>query len=367
MPDRPSAPSELTTAAVDTAKIAAEHAAESERRRTLRAEVVESLTTAGFARHFVPLAHGGRAGLFTDVVAAVATVGAGCTSAAWGASLTAHLPRMAAYLPEQGRAELWQDGPDTLLVGALMPLGRAEPVPGGWRVSGRWPYVSLVEFSAWALVCAVAPRDGGAETRFFAVERGAYAIEDTWDSVGMRGTGSHTLVLRDALVPAHRSFLRDSLIAGTVEGAADPCHRVPLKAVNGLCFAAPVLGAARAAADAWLPLAAGRGSLSETAAVELARATGETDAAELLLHRAAETADRGAPDAFEVGRAARDCALAAELSVTAVERLFRSAGTRGQQQNSPLQRAWRDAHSSASHVVLQLQPAAAEYARHVTA
>ncbi|MFD7708248.1 acyl-CoA dehydrogenase family protein [Streptomyces sp. NPDC059786] len=363
MPDRPTEPSALTTAAADTAKIAAEYAAESERRRTLPAQVVESLLAAGFARHFAPVAHGGGSGGFTDVVAAVATVGAGCTSAAWAASLTAHLPRMAAYLPEQGRSDLWRNGPDTLVVGALMPLGRAEPVPGGWRVGGRWPYVSLVEFSEWALVCAVASGGGTTETRFFAVERDAYDIEDTWDSVGMRGTGSSTLVLKDTLVPAHRSFRRDALIAGTAGDGAAPCHRVPLRAVNGLCFAAPVLGAARGAADSWLTLASGRGPLSDTAAADLARATGETDAAELLLHRAAATADRGGLDALEVGRAARDCALAADLSVTAVERLFRGAGTRGQQHTSPLQRAWRDAHSAASHVVLQFQPAAVEYAR----
>ncbi|SED92365.1 two-component flavin-dependent monooxygenase [Streptomyces sp. 3213] len=367
MPDRPSEFTVLTTAAVDVAKLAAEHAAEAEHRRSLPEAVVESLISAGFARHFAPVAHGGRAGRFTDVVTAVATVGAGCTSAAWGASLTAHLPRMAAYLPEQGQADIWQDGPDTLVVGALMPLGRAEPTPGGWRVSGRWPYVSLVEFSEWALVCAVTPAGTTAETRFFAVPRDAYAFEDSWDSVGMRGTGSHTLVMDDVLVPAHRSFLRDTVVTGAAWDGASPCHRVPLKAVNGLCFAAPVLGAARAAADAWRALASGRGSLTDAAAADLARATGETDAAELLLLRAATTADHGTVDAMEVARAARDCALAADLSVTAVERLLRGAGTRGQQQGSPLQRAWRDVHSAASHVVLQFQPAAVEYARQLTA
>ncbi|WP_329495104.1 acyl-CoA dehydrogenase family protein [Kitasatospora herbaricolor] len=362
---------DLVEAAADVAKTAAELAGEAERDRRLDARVVRAVLDAGFARHFVPARWGGTAGTFTAVTEAVATVGQGCTSAAWAASLTASLGRMAAYLPAAGQQELWQDGPDPLIVGALMPLGKAEPDADGWRISGRWPYVSVIEYSDWALVCAVTT-DEARQARFFAVPRASYRIVETWESVGMRGTGSNTLVIEDVLVPAARSFGRDTVTGGAAEDAEAACHRVPLKAVNGLCFATPVLGAARGALDAWtdetaLRAAGAPGGIPAASAAVLARAGGEIDAAGLLLDRAARAADQERVTALDVARSTRDCALAADLALAAVNRLFRAGGTRAQQDSSALQRHWRDANSAASHIVLQFDPAAKAYADEVFA
>ncbi|MGW7357451.1 hypothetical protein ACWGI0_12670 [Streptomyces sp. NPDC054802] len=80
----------------------------------------------------------------------------------------------------------------------------------------------------------------------------------------------------------------------------------------------------------------------------------------------AAVADSGADvTPTDVARCQRDCALAADLLVGAVERLFRSAGTAGHSEHAPLQRMWRDVHSAAGHVVLQFGPAAAAYAQQV--
>ncbi|MGQ4730238.1 MULTISPECIES: acyl-CoA dehydrogenase family protein [Streptomyces] len=354
-------------ASAGLAKTAAEHATAAERDRRLAPEVVRTMLDAGFARHFVPRRHGGDAGTFEAVVRAVATVGEGCTSAAWAASLTASLGRMAAYLPEAGQRRVWADGPDALIVGALMPLGRARREGNGWRISGTWPYVSVVDHADWALVCAMTAGERPV-ARFFAVPRGSWCTEDTWSSVGMRGTGSNTLHVEDVLVADELTFTREAIAAGVAGNAEAPCHRVPLKAVNGLCFAAPVLGAARAALAAWREGTAPRhtsvsGGLDSSAAEVLGRAAGETDLAALLLESTARVADTGRVTDLEVARSGRDCALAAELATAAVDRLFASAGTRAHQEASPLQRHWRDAHSAAGHVVLGFAPAAEAYAR----
>ncbi|WP_137988240.1 acyl-CoA dehydrogenase family protein [Streptomyces vilmorinianum] len=364
----------VVVAAADVAKIAAEHAGAAERDRRLAPEVVRSMLDAGFARHFVPRRHGGEAGTFEEIVRAVSVVGEGCTSAAWAASLTASLGRMAAYLPEEGQRRIWAGGPDTLIVGALMPLGRARREEGGWRINGTWPYVSVVDHADWALVCAMTTEDRPT-ARFFAVPRGDWRTEDTWSSVGMRGTGSNTLSVDGVFVPDELTFTRDAVATGLAEGtegAEAPCHRVPLKAVNGLCFAAPVLGAARAALAAWREGTAPRhtsasGGLESAAAVVLGRAAGEADTAALLLEAAARTADTGQVTAMDVARNSRDCALAAELATAAVDRLFASAGTRAHQDAAPLQRHWRDAHTAAGHIVLGFTPAAEAYARELHA
>ncbi|MFC7511692.1 acyl-CoA dehydrogenase family protein [Streptomyces thermocarboxydus] len=151
------------------AEVAARHAHEAEDRRRPHPEVVEALLSAGFARHFVPAEHGGRVGTFAELTRAVTTVGAACTATAWCASLAANLARMAAYLPAEGRAEVWANGPDALVVGSLSPFGNAERVDGGYRLSGRWPYISGVDFSSWALLCGTVPGSGGPVPTVFAV------------------------------------------------------------------------------------------------------------------------------------------------------------------------------------------------------
>ncbi|WP_018547656.1 acyl-CoA dehydrogenase family protein [Streptomyces sp. LaPpAH-108] len=359
----------VTVAATDVKKIAAEHAQAAERDHRLAPEVVQAMLDAGFARHFVPRHHGGDAGTFEEIVRAVALVGEGCASAAWAASLTASLGRMAAYLPEAGRREIWAEGPDTLIVGALMPLGRARREEGGWRINGTWPYVSVVDYADWALVCSMTIEDHPV-ARFFAIPRHRCSTSNTWSSVGMRGTGSNTLHIEDVFVPDALTFTRDAVATGVAEDARAACHRVPLKAVNGLCFAAPVLGTARAALTAWLEGTAprhtsGSGGLDSPAASALGRASCEVDAASLLLMKTARTADTGDVTALDIARSSRDCAFAAELSTAAVDRLFASAGTRAHQASAPLQRHWRDAHSAAGHVVLGFGAAAEAYAREV--
>jgi alkylation response protein AidB-like acyl-CoA dehydrogenase len=254
---------------------------------------------------------------------------------------------MGAYLPERGQAELWAAGPDTLIAGALIPGGAVTRTDNGWTVTGAWGFTSGVEDADWALVGG--PMTGEA-TRFFAVPRGDFSVSDTWSTVGMRGTGSNTLVLDGVYVPEHRSFLREEMLQGRPVGSSAACHSIPLRAVNGLSFAAPVLGAAR-------------GALGGRAGAEVfARSAGEIDAAELLLRRAASVADSGAVDPRLVARGIRDCALAADFLVIAVERLFRAAGSRAHAETDRIQRAWRDVHTASSHVVLQFEPAAAAYA-----
>ena len=357
----------------EAAETAAKHAAASEAERRLPPEVVDPIPAAGFARHFVPARWGGSAGTFGALLPAVTTIGEGCTSAAWFASLAASVGRLAAHLPTEGQAELWADGPDTPLVAALAAAGTAERVPGGWRVSGQWPYVSGVDSSAWALVCARALDGDHQEPRFFAVPRAAYGLGDSWFNVGLRATGSNTLVLDGVTVPDTRSVALAELLAGRAPDAAARCHRVPLKAANGLTLTAPLLGAARGALRHWSGLV--RGKLQAPAAavtgaadrtpheLTLARTDGEVDAAALLLGRVAEVLDQDAVDPLLTARNGRDCALAAEMLAGAVDRLLRSSGSRGQADTEPLQRFWRDVNAGAGHSGLQFPPVASALVR----
>ena len=367
-------------AAADVAAIAARCAEASEERRQLDPDVVAAVVDAGFARHFVPISAGGHAGTFADLAEAVVAVGEACAATAWCASLAASMSRMAAaFLPIEGQQEIWSRGPDAVLVGSVTPLGRAEETDGGWTVTGSWPYISLVEFSDWAMVCAVVGAGDQPVPKLFAVPRRGYRIEETWFNVGMEATGSNTLVIDGAFVSRSLAFDRSDLFAGNVVESPDTdaaCYAAPLQAVNGLSFVIPALGAARGALGAFsayiankirtapsLPGVPGVQGNRTTYEMAYARSAGEIDAAQLLLERAVSVADQGAATTpAETARNLRDCSLAVDMLVTAVDRIFRTAGTTGQSAKGSLQRFWRDVNSISTHMAIQFEPAARLYA-----
>ncbi|MFF7726129.1 hydrolase [Streptomyces sp. NPDC008001] len=363
----------LLEAAAAAAPLAAAHAAAAEADRRLSRPVVDAVVAAGFSSHFAPAALGGAAGTFAELLDASAALGEGCASAAWFASVIASAGRLTAYLPQEGREGVWAKGPQTVVVAGLMPSGSAERAPGGdWRVTGSWNYVSGVDFSDWMLVAARTGEEGTG-VRVLAVPRTDYSVTETWQVIGMRGTGSNTAVLDEVLVPGAYTVPLDVLLAGLAPGAEADCHRVPMKAANGVTLGGPLLGATRGALRRWRELVAAKlaapagaisgGSDHGTFEQLLARAEGETDAAGLLLERVARTTDTGAVDALGTARNGRDCALAAEMLATVSDRLLRSAGTRAQAEGEELQRRWRDVNCGAGHSGLQFPAAAGAYAR----
>ncbi|GAU65798.1 RecT protein [Streptomyces sp. NBRC 110611] len=371
----------LPAAARSIAELASGLTAQMERERRLGSDVVKALSDAGFMRHFVPAEFGGRDGTFRDLMSAVATLGETCTATAWCASLFASSPRFVSFFPPEGRREIWAEGPDPVVVCSVIPFGEAVGVPGGLRVSGRWPYMSGIDCADWVIVCAkVLLATGGPRLTLVAVPRSRCRAEDTWFSVGMQATGSNTVVLEDVFVPEQRIGDRAALFAGRpAVPAADPpvAAMAPLPAVNGLTFVVPALGAARGSlallADHLgkklrdIPVLPGvPGALDNQTTYEtvLARSAAEIDAVQLLLERIADLADSGAGiTPAEVARNARDSAFAIDTLATAVNRIFRTAGTSGQAADGPLQRFWRDVNSIATHQALQIEPTARTYAR----
>ncbi|PZG53366.1 hydrolase [Spongiactinospora gelatinilytica] len=355
----------LIEAADAAAKLAGERAAEAEEERRLSEDVIAALIEAGFARHFVPAGHGGYEATFTELRQALLTLGRSCASASWCALILATSGRMAAYLPPEGQAEVWRRGPDAAIAAALVPSGTAEAAPGGWRLSGEWNFLSAVDFSDWALLCVGVP--GGPS--FFAVPRDAFRVKKTWFNLGMRGTGSNSVVAQDVFVPHHRSVPWSTLLQGGSEHSDAICHQTPLAAVAGPLFATPALGSARAMLRAWTGtmLAKTEGSLPPPAQQTLARAGAELDAADLVTERALDMADLGGCTPETAARNARDASLAAELTRATANRLFESGGSQAQRDTSVLQRQWRDILTSTSHAALRFDLTSGMYAKTVGA
>ncbi|WP_327145307.1 hydrolase [Nocardia sp. NBC_01327] len=362
----------LVGRASDIATLAGRHADKAEAARTPDPVVAAAVVAAGFARHFVPQQFGGSTGTFAELKQAATTIGAECPATAWCAVLAALMARAAGALPAEGQALLWAGGPDVLIAGGVTPRGTATAVDGGWLLSGAWPTVSGSEGADWVLLAAAVHVAGGRADRVCLVPRSAVRIERSWDSIGMQGTGSHTVVVDQVFVPGEMTF--SSSLLGEIDSApVGPDGRaVPLLAVNTLIFCLPMLGAAHGALRQWQRLIGAKMSgrhvendpaLAHYAAV-FARSSSEIDTAGLILDRVVMVADSAAiVGRTEVARNQRDCAFAAGLLVDAVDRLFRASGTSGHSAGVALQRFWRDIHTAGAHAALQFDTAAAAYAR----
>ncbi|WP_158634316.1 acyl-CoA dehydrogenase family protein [Amycolatopsis sp. WAC 04197] len=355
----------LSTKAEEIAKLADEHAAVADARRHLEPKVVEALAEGGFLRHFVPAAFGGRQGGFLDLLKAVDILGRACPSTAWMASLLAHGGRMVAHLPEEGKEALWSGGPDVYIASGLVPGGEMRLDGGGWRISGRWTFVSGADLADWTLLSSF-PSDGAEKKPWcFIVPKKSLFIEDTWFNLGMRATGSNTVVLDGVFVPRGHAFERASLEAGLPAGEPD-CHRVPLKAVNGLSFAGPLLGAAKGMVDRWTTWMtvkkAGpdgrRPADRDNVRHDLARSTAGIGAAALLLENVARRADGGGTSTDDIERNMLDWSFATTLIRDAADLIFSASGTSAHHEGHELQRFWRDIHSASSHFALSFTNAA---------
>jgi 3-hydroxy-9,10-secoandrosta-1,3,5(10)-triene-9,17-dione monooxygenase len=310
---------ELLGRARDLVPVLRERASRAEQLRQVPPETVQDLKSSGLVRIGNPERFGGQ-GIELDTAFEVAwELGRGCGSTAWCYSLWTVHNWWLGHFPEQAQADFFADGPDTLFSSGLNPAcGTAEPVDGGFRVAGRWPFSSGCDAACWAMVATAGPGPGG--MLWHLLPRADYEIADTWFASGMRGSGSKDLVIAGAFVPEHRSV--DPNRAGDGEWTGWELHRrlsyrLPLRCMTGWDLAAPLVGMAQGAVDELtrrLRGTSGPGRTADSVALQLrlAEASAEVDAARAL-HRSdvremLEKAARGEPFTA-MDRARREPAL----------------------------------------------------------
>jgi 3-hydroxy-9,10-secoandrosta-1,3,5(10)-triene-9,17-dione monooxygenase len=367
---------ELLRRASQLVPVLKERAARTEKLRQIPPETVHDLVSSGLIRIGNPERYGGHA-VDVDVAHEVGwELGRGCGSSAWCYSLWTVHNWWLGHFPEKAQEEFFASGPDTLFSSGLNPAGgKAEPVDGGLRISGRWGFSSGCDPATWAMVAIPGPGPNG--LIWLLIPRSDYDIVDTWFASGMRGSGSKDVVVKDAFVPAHRAL--DPNRAGDGDWTGWEVHRrlsyrVPLRCLTGWDLVAPIVGIAQGAVDefaARLRGTSGPGRTADSVAAQLrlAEASAEVDAARTLhRHDIREMLDKAARgDEFTDGdraRYRRDKAFVAKLSVQAVNRLFEASGARAVLESEPMQRFHRDAHAASHHAALSWDVAAEQFGRH---
>ncbi|WP_345604077.1 acyl-CoA dehydrogenase family protein [Pseudonocardia adelaidensis] len=206
-----------------------------------------ALQDAGAFALATPVRFGGLGADLPTTVRVISELGRGCPSSAWLVAVSAEAqPAFTPLMSEDVLVEFYSD-PDTRLCGAGNPPGRGRRVTGGVRVSGRWPYASGCEDAPWAITpVMVRDGDGPPELVVVLAPTSDLDIERTWDTAGMRGTGSHTLVADDVFVPQAHVL---PLPTGP-NGAPDLFSGRPAGPLaGGVTLLAALVGAARGALD----------------------------------------------------------------------------------------------------------------------
>jgi 3-hydroxy-9,10-secoandrosta-1,3,5(10)-triene-9,17-dione monooxygenase len=232
-----------------------ERAQKCEEARVLLPENEKLLHDTGLFRFHQPRRFGGMELPFIAVVDIVAELARGCPSTAWNVgNLGCHHWILAYYEPET-QHEIWDANPDVLIASSIaLAAGRGRRTKGGFVVSGKWPFSSGVDNSDWnMLAVTVYDEDGKTpiDWRLCVVPKGDYRIIDTWYAMGMVGTGSKDIEVKEVFVPERRALALARCRGGLEHpGAAlndGPLFRVPIVASAGHPLSATALGAAEGA------------------------------------------------------------------------------------------------------------------------
>ena len=360
---RPSASPSPLEAARSLAPRLRAAAERTEAERRLAPELVRELAAAGLFRLCVPRGLGGLEADATTLVEVIEEVARADGSAGWCTMIGATSGVVAAYLPEREAREIY--GPPLAVSGGVFaPHGQAAAVPGGYRLSGRWPFASGCQHCDWLMGGALVMEDGAPrrnsrgvpESRMLLFPAREATLHDTWSVSGLRGTGSHDMEVRDLFVPRERSVsLQDDR-----PRERGPLYALPVFGFLAVGVCAVGLGIARAAIEALAALATektptgSRRLLAERALVQahVAQAEGALRGARAGLLEALAAVHDAAPR----GVTPRERALlriaathAARTSAQAVDAMYEAGGGSSIYAASPLQRHFRDVHVMTQH------------------
>ncbi len=374
---------ELIRRAVDLFEPVAARAEETERLRRLHPDTVEDLLDAGLWGVHRPFRYGGSEGDFGLIVDIGEQLGRACTSTAWvWVNLVSH-NWMLGMWPERAQDAVWGPNPDARIGSAtIYPPGRVVRVDGGYLLSGRWPFSSGIEVSDWVMLGGMMPPEDGegpAKPCIFVVACEDIEVIDTWDVVGLVGTGSHDVACEDVFVPDYMALSpHDMRGAPTPGSAVNPAslYRLPLLGMFSHILAGAMLGAARGAFDHYTD------SMRSRVATFNRQRIGDHAAVQLRIAEAAATirATRqqlrdGPREAHAIAEAGRiptdlektswrsDAAYACRKCADVVDLLYHASGGAGNYRSNPIQRFFRDVRAGVTHIGVSWDANGAEHGR----
>jgi 3-hydroxy-9,10-secoandrosta-1,3,5(10)-triene-9,17-dione monooxygenase len=347
-----------------------DRAQEAEDARVVPVDSIKALEGTGFFRLLQPAAYGGFEADPMTFYTAVRLIASACGSTGWVSSVLGVHPWHVGLFTPEAQQEVWGSDQATRISSSYAPTGKATKVDGGHQVSGRWSFSSGCDHATWVLLGQIVTDADNRPTDFrtFLLPRADYVIEEVWDTVGLRGTGSNDIVVDDVLVPEHRSLSFGDVFKLVVPGQElnkSPLYRLPYGSVFSYSITTPIIGMATGAYEAHVAYTRERVRVAYVgqkaaqdpfAQVRIAEAAAEIDGAWLALERNVSDlmgyarAGEQIPLDLRV-RVRRDQVRGTGQAIRAVDRLFENSGGRALKSGTPIQRFWRDAHAGRVHAI----------------
>ena len=363
----PATSSPLIDAAVALRPLIRSRAGEIESDRQLPPEVVEAIRDAGLFHLVLPGEYGGVAADPVTAARVVEEVAVADGAAGWCVMIANQNAGFAGFLAPAAAKDIFANR--AVMCGTARPIGRAIAADGGYRVTGRWPFASGSSHAAWfggesVVYDGDSPRldaEGNQVTRMTILSRDQVTVHDTWDTTGLRGTASNDFSCENAFVPDDYGF--QMLVT-------PPQHASPLYRAACLVFTnhgSHALGVARGAIENAIEIGktkSGYGSdqpmsMSPRLQGPIAEATALVESARTYLYAVTgqlwDELNAGATDEdtrLLRARVRLATSHAASASVQAVDLVHGAIGTASLFTKNPIERAFRDIHMAAAHVMI---------------
>ena len=360
-----------------------ERADEAERLRVVPEASVKELEETGFFRMLQPRRFDGLEADPVDFYTAVRDIAGACGSTGWVSSVLGVHPWQVALFADEAQQAVWGSDTSTRLSSSYAPTGKAVLADGGFTLSGKWSFSSGCDHAQWVLLGGLVFNDDGqvVDFRTFMVPRDKYQIVDVWNVVGLRGTGSNDIVVEETFIPeAFTLSMGDTgrCFGPGQEQNSSELYKLPFHSIFTTTISTPIIGMALGAYTEHVEMQRKRvraaylgekASLDPFAAVRIARASSEIDAAWALTmnnirdEMALVARGEQIPLALRL-KVRRDQVLGTQRAIDAIDALFEASGGRALAEGTYLQRTWRDAHAGRVHAANDPERALQMYGAH---
>jgi alkylation response protein AidB-like acyl-CoA dehydrogenase len=342
-------------------------AADAEKARSVPPENIALLKGIGMHRALLPKRYGGMEISLPQFSDCIALLAGSCASTAWAMSLLCTHSHQIAMFSRKLQEEIWGSDPNATASSSIAPFGKTEEVEGGVIFSGEMGWSSGCDHAEWAIMGFFRNTiEGGRDYCFAVLPRSDYEIQDDWYAVGMRGSGSKTLVVKCAFVPEHRIQKAKDMIEGTSEGfGLYPDSKIfyaPYRPYFASGFSTVSLGIAERMLEVFKEKTKNRVRAYTGAAVgaatpalmRLAESTHQVSAARALLEKSweeiAEYSERHEyPSRTTLTFWRTNQGYATKMCIKAVDRLMEAAGGGAWFETNEMQRLFRDSHLTGAH------------------
>ncbi|MGH6716005.1 MAG: hypothetical protein ACREDC_07440 [Bradyrhizobium sp.] len=340
---------------------------ESDKLRRLSDDAANALRESGLARMITPRQFGGYELSPSAHIWSCAEIGNVCSAASWVLMVCVAHDYIVGRFPDECQREVYEGNADNLIAGSLAPQGTIERADGGWRLTGRWQFGSGSDHSPWFILGTKAsdPEPDGYVIHHVMVPRADVTLDDTWHTLGMRGTGSKDLIVNNAFIPEHRVMPTHPTFLGLSPHAKAPTYRLSVYSGLPAMLSGSVLGMAEAGLKAFVRATSKRTTpygvakaMNASMQKRVAESTAEVATARRLLSdmcdrfdalMAIDEAPMSAQDRIQMRW---DAAYVVELSRRAIERLYAAAGAHGLYEGNAVYRAFRDINTACHHAVV---------------